>query len=118
MRAVLYAHDMEPITILEVKDWMRQYLESHREVRLPVYDAPLLDARPSGPGRLEYRVVRITAETFKRNGEAHMMLFTHDEENSMLLKSAFLPGQRSSLKYLERAAFAKGFLAAFATFGE
>lgn len=120
MRVVLYAHDMEPITILELSSWAHDFLEKHRTVNLPVYQPASVMALPVGRAPLvaeTFWKVCITAEPLHRNGERHMMLFTHDEEQAMLLKSAFLPGQRWALKEIERDAFAKGFLEAFTRLG-
>lgn len=119
MRVVLHAHDMEPITILELSSWACEFLERHRTVNLPVYRPASVRVPPRDivPPPETFWQVRITAEPLHRNGERHMMLFTHDEEQAMLLKSAFLPGQRWALKEIERDAFAKGFLEAFMKLG-
>lgn len=118
MRTVLYAQDMEPITILELTGWQQDFLEKHGEVRLavipPVKMTPPIEPQPE---LLNLWQVRITAEKFRRNGVYHLMLFTNDEEHALLLKAAFLPGQRWTLQNIERNAFAKGFLQAFQSFG-
>ena len=114
MRTVLYAHDMEPITILELSPWAVEYLKERGSVILPVY-RPIKSTLPP-PGPIEPEPVwqvRITGETLHRNGKRHMMLFTHNEEHAMLLKAAFLPGQRWTLNEIKQEEFAKGFLAAF-----
>jgi len=116
MRTVLYAHDMEPITILELEEWQLKCLRDWRQVRLMVEKPIDLESEPSAeiPEDLSCWIVNITAENLHRNGERHLMLFTHDEEASMLLKGAFLPGQRWMLDGIKREAFAEGFLAALA----
>lgn len=113
MRVVLYAHDMEPITVLELSSWAYDFLKKHREVNLPCY-SPIRTVPPSEADAFDQKFwqVHITAETLHRHGEQHMMLFTHNEEEALLLKAAFLPGQRSMLKEHERKAFANGFLLA------
>lgn len=114
MRHVLYAEDFEPITILELKPFAESLLEERGIVRLQVI-APLQAtlAYDSAPVFMEaYRLVTIRAEPVRRNGRTHLMLFTHDEESALLLKSAFLPGQRGILQEREREAFAKGFMKA------
>lgn len=118
MRTVLYAHDMEPITVLELTPWAADFLEKHGEVRLAVI--PPIETRVRPPTEmLEYRSwqVRLTAEWFVRRRERHMFVFTADEENALLLKAAFLPGQRGALREREQAAIAEGFLRAFSLLG-
>jgi hypothetical protein len=123
MRVVLYAHDMEPITILELSEWPYQFLQKHGTVRLAVIPPINMSSvsrygmTPDEPIAYKCWHVEITAEKLHRNGEVHLMLFTHNEEQAMLLKSAFLPGQRAALKEHEREAFAKGFLRAIQTLG-
>ena len=122
MRVVLYTHDVEPITILELSAWAYEFLRKHRTVRLPVVQAPRMCVLNAGspPPDSEHSLclVEITAETLRRNGETHMMLFTHHEEQALLLKAAFLPGQRHQLREQERKAFAEGFLYALSKIGE
>lgn len=114
MRVVLYAHDMEPITILNLSDWAYRHLEQHRQVVLPVMKPMSVLAMPElSPAAEFFRKVEITAEPLHRNGEKHLMLFTRDEEQALLLKAAFLPGQQWVLRDIRRDEFAKGFLAAF-----
>jgi len=119
MRTVLYTHDLEPITILELEEWKMRMLEERGRVELAVMKPMSVAAwNPSVVPEPEpiWRVC-ITAERFHSNGQIHMMLFTHNEEHALLLKSAFLPGQRWALKELTAAEFAKGFLAALSRFG-
>lgn len=47
-----------------------------------------------------------------------LMLFTHDEETALQLKSAFLPGQLGAVQDLQQNAFAYGFLTALDKLGE
>jgi len=46
-----------------------------------------------------------------------MILFTHNEESALLLKSAFLPGQQAELKLRDRDAFARGVMRALEMLG-
>lgn len=119
MRVVLYTHDMEPITVIELSQWAYEFLQKNRQVRLPVYQ-PVEMTVPSDPihDSSWFWVVQLTAETLHRNGEEHMMLFMRDEEQALMLKSAFLPGQRGTLRDEKRDAFAKGFLFAISRIGE
>jgi hypothetical protein len=114
MRTVLYAHDMEPITILELNEFHVSILDKSPCLVIPITPEIKVTYEPFNPMEMcNSWTVTITQERFIRHNEVHRFLFTHDEENAMLLKSAFLPGQRWALKQVERDAFAEGFLRAF-----
>ncbi len=118
MRTVIYTHDMEPITVVELRSWQIEYLERHGVVTLAVMPDParwmstdeLLTATP-----MPY--VHVAAKWFRHNGERHMLLFTRQEETAMALESEFLPGQRRKLREHEREAFGRGLAAAFGVWG-
>lgn len=111
MKAVLYTHDMEPITILNLDRWAVQFLTLQGQVEFAVMPPIQVAYQPSAiPEMLTISRVRITAEQFIRRGERHLMLFTYDEEQSLLLKSCFLPGQTGALREREREAWGKGFV--------
>lgn len=117
MQTVLYTQDMEPITVIELTEFMRHYLEEVGSVNLPIYPHVSVSCdHHRVPDNLDFKQVHITGESFWRRGERHMLLFTYDEESALLLKSVFLPGQRSTLQQHERNAFARGFTSAFASF--
>lgn len=63
------------------------------------------------------KTVRIIAEPVRRGSHGHLMLFTEDEENALLLKSAFLPGQRHEVLSERADAFAQGFMKAIRAIG-
>lgn len=119
MRVVLYADDMEPITVIELSALAEGYLNERGIVRLAVMLPPMLSVLEAqqAPARGDCKTVTIFAERFVRHGRDHMMLFTRDEESALLLKCAFLPGRRAGLQEREREAFARGFLAALARVG-
>jgi hypothetical protein len=123
MRAVLYADDMEPITVIELSGYALRVLQERRMVNLEVRPPSTELGLGLGPTlavadmNLCIRVVTIRAEDFYRSGQKHTLLFTANEESAMLLKSAFLPGQRRTLQDNEREAFAKGFLTAIENVG-
>lgn len=119
MRTVLYTHDMEPITVLELQPWAVEYLTKRGMVSMAVtrplsYTLPIKELPD-----VEECIWRvdITAEYFVRNGQRHLFLFTHQEEHALLLKSAFLPGQRSALRDRDKEAFGKGFMTALSMLG-
>lgn len=120
MRVVLYANDMEPITVIEIENSTYEYICNYGIVNIHVPSRPFCSVLiPSGPIQIDnIKIVSIFAERFVRNGREHRMLFTHDEESAMLLKCAFLPGQQARLQERERAAFARGIIAALNSIGE
>ena len=114
VRAVLYTEDFEPITVLELPPAARALLEKLGHVQLQVLEVvtPWLEPRL---GKAFYdgpKTVRIYAELADRGKCRHLMLFTPDDENALLLKSAFLPGQRKEVMNERADAFARGFLEA------
>jgi hypothetical protein len=117
MRVVLYADDMEPITVIDLPAFAEEFLSERGAVLIavpqPISFAPqrCQSMQPHMP------IVTIIAERFVRRGQEHMMLFTHDEESALLLKCAFLPGQQAGLQERDRKAFARGFLDALYRMG-
>lgn len=119
MRAVLYTDDFEPITVLELSQQACGYLERTGIVNLAVIPPVQLHWEESGEitGN-SIRQVCIRAELFVYRRKRTLLLFTSDDENALLLKSAFLPGQIAQVRENERSAFARGFLTAIAGLGE
>jgi hypothetical protein len=109
MNAVLYTHQLEPITVVDVPQWAWQRLAKGDAIRLVVQvqyqpwsdDAGTAMCPPS---------VTITGERIRRGEHESLMLFTADEGHALRLRADFLPGQRGELQQRERGAFAKGFL--------
>ena len=120
MKAVLYTHDLEPITVLQLQPWAVEYLQRHRSVRLAV--TPPLPDFPVEPLPTDMtcvvRTVTITADWLFKDGHRTMMLFTRDEESALLLRAAFLPGQTRELREREAEAFSRGFLYALDRLGD
>lgn len=108
VRAVLYTHDFEPITVVELPKCAKEYLEREGQVTLSVITPP----KPSFEPMDRPRSVRITADMLVRRGQRHLMLFTDDEEAALLLQAAFLPGQRRAIAEERAQAFARGFMKA------
>lgn len=115
-RAVLYSHDMEPITVLQLTDTAYNYLTFYGQVTLAVME-PVQPFVRDAPPTQSFRKVHITAELLRKGDKKHLMLFTHDEESAMLLQSAFLPGQQRVVQEREAAAFGRGFLFALGKLG-
>lgn len=114
--AVLYTEALEPITVVELPEAAYYYIERNGYVRIPVTE-PLVFHDPEPHIYKPLRDVRIWAERFVRKGRMHHFLFTDDDENALLLRAAFLPGQRRGMREREARARAKGFLDALRALG-
>ena len=112
MRVVLYAEDMEPITVLDLSGFLLEHLQEYRMVLVPVMASVQYHAMPAAPTIADMpRSVMIWAERMQRNGETHWLLFTRDEEAAMMLRSELLPGQHKEVQEREKQNYARGFLA-------
>ena len=118
MRAVLYAYDLEPITIIDVPMNAVEYLKKHGLVRIHVPTIPRTTFPLSEPIQTEFKQVTIRAEWLVVHDMESMMLFTHDEETALQMKATFLPGQLGAIQDMQRNAFAYGFLTALRKLGE
>ena len=118
MRAVLYAYDLEPITIIDVPHGAMDYLRKHDIVKIDVPTYPITTFQLSAPIQTESKLVTIRAEKFVFGNQETIMLFTHDEETALQMKATFLPGQLGAIQDLQRNAFAHGFLTALRKLGE
>jgi hypothetical protein len=114
VRVVLYAHDFEPITVISLDP--HAYARLHRGGTWQIAVMPPLRLRPYAPDQLikpePFPIVTITADVLRKGEHETLMLFTHDEEPALLLRSALLPGQRKDHRddYLD--GFRDGFLRA------
>ena len=122
-RAVLYTHDLEPITVLDLSPFLYQTLLTHGCAIIRVLMSVPLMAMCADDAIVDaVRTVRITAERIVHHGNENLMLFTQDDEQALLLKSAFLPGQQRAVhdanKHAYATGFGKGFLAAIQTYGD
>lgn len=114
--SVLYTDDFEPITVLQLSPWARTYLERHRRIRLPVIEEVTFSVRVDPPIMANLRTVDIWVESIIRKGVEQTLLFTYNDENALLLRSAFLPGQQRKVRDERAEAFAKGFLKAITSY--
>lgn len=119
MLAVLYTHQLEPITVVDIPMWAWERLSRGDCVRLHVPE-PVRINPMSRWDSLTYqpRVVEIFGDKLRRGEHETLMLFTGDEESALLLKADFLPGQRGEAQRRERGAFAAGVLRAFQALGD
>lgn len=108
--AVLYTNDMEPITVVRIHESLWNRLWTGDRIRLVVPMPLNLFPKSDTPIREDLKIVEIHGEVFIRRGHKHMFVFTNDDENALLLRSEFLPGQRKDVQHALRNAFARGFL--------
>ena len=117
-RVVLYADDFEPITVIDLSEFAWDMLNRLGYVRVPVESKPSVFSNPRPPMNDMLHIVTIKAEKLVRGKESTLLLFTNDEESALMLKAAFLPGQRSALQDIEWNAFAYGFKMALKRMGD
>ena len=118
MRCVLYAHDMEPITVFNLTEASYRFLRKNRMAHLPIPSQKVKMVMPGDPIVMEKIDVRVVAEIVFVRGVERMILVTPDEECALLLKCAFLPGQVSGVQEHEKSAFSRGVLYALSRLGE
>ena len=122
MNIVLYTDDMEPITVFNLSQDALKFIKEYRTYRIPICDLP--DFSSVGHEEnvcfpIQFKVVDIWIEKFYRNKKEHFLFFTRNEEFALLLKSDFLPGQRSEIQELEKNSYYQGFLKGLSTiFGD
>lgn len=113
MRAVLYSDDLEPITILSLNRYATDHIIKYGYISVTVLE-PLKWQEPEEAYKFAApKIVRITGHGFVYKGQESLMLFTEDDENALLLKSEFLPGQTKHLNQIKEDSYAAGFAAGF-----
>ncbi|GAB3249122.1 hypothetical protein [Chitinimonas naiadis] len=110
MRAVLYTNDLEPITVVELSEFIWRMLEERGFARLAVPAPPFVIGPPTGsPDRDAYaRVVTLRALPAMHGNARTLLLVTGDDESALLLQAAFLPGQYGAVQERKATAFARG----------
>lgn len=114
MRAVIYTNDCEPITVIELKPWMMELLETRGCFQLPVMEPLAIKALlpvSADPAAHRVRTVRLHGSPVRSNEGKGWMLSTANDEDALLLKSVFLPGQQRAVKNERAKARAEGFFA-------
>lgn len=120
MNSVLYTHDLEPITVVDVPMWALDILRSGGHVQMEVQlHVPLVPWQPESPVVCDAKAyaVEITGELLRRRGSETLMLFTKDEVLALRLKAAFLPGQVGEVQDRQRMSFIRGAVFGFGALG-
>ncbi len=118
MNAVLYTHQLEPITVVNIPMWLWDRLGMGEPIRLQVIEPMQVSLSKTNEAVPRYRVVSVVGEKICRRGHESLMLFTADEEDALLLKADFLPGQRGEINSIAHGAFASGFMRALRMAGK
>jgi len=113
MNFVLYADDMEPITVLKLPYTVRtlKLLKMERVLFAVPMEVKYVRAAEV-PEQEEMKTVEVWWELFIRHGREHYFFFTKDEENALLLTSELLAGQRKEHQREFKRGFVKGLVAA------
>ena len=107
MNVVLYTNDFEPITVLDLPQWLLEQLERQGAVRVavmrPVQMGQLTNQVPVGSVEGP-QVVTIYCERLRwKDGTVKPVLVTDDEELALTLKPEWLPGQRQRVQSYQKA---------------
>ena len=118
VNTVLYTHDMEPITVLQLPQRSIDYLRETGMVRLAVANPANFLRIPTDPLEpFDSYIVTITMDVIRKGYQTYPILLTHDEESALLLRSAFLPGQQRARAADYTSGVAHGFLLALEKLG-
>jgi hypothetical protein len=106
MNVVLYTQDFEPITVLDLPQWLLEQLERQGAVRVAVMRPVQFGENPNvAIGSVEGpQTVTIYCEKLRwKDGTVKPVLVTDDEELALTLKPEWLPGQRQRVQSYEKA---------------
>jgi hypothetical protein len=107
MNVVLYTNDFEPITVLDLPQWLLEQLERQGSVRVavlrPVQFAPLDATIPVGSVEGPQTVTIYCEKLRWRDGSLKPILVTNDEELALILKPHWLPGQVATVQNYQKA---------------
>lgn len=118
VNTVLYTHDMEPITIIQLSQRSIDYLHQNGMVRLMVHQPNTFSRMAGDPFvDLDVQIVTITMDVIRKGYQMYPILLTCDEESALLLQSAFLPGQQRARATDYASGVAQGFLLALEKLG-
>lgn len=103
MNIVLYTHDMEPITIINLPLSAIEFGESQRFVSVAVPMKPRTSCLPNEPIDVRYRKVELEFhKIINMNRRTSWFVTVQDEETALMLTPSWLPGQRGAINKYER----------------
>ena len=112
MQVVLYTSDMQPITVLDLHLSAIEFIRRNGLMRFAVPSPPLVIPFTGNiPVFDSLRTVTIFMDIlYNSRGMPYEILYSHDEESALIMKSAFLPGQLHAMQDREKRAYCKGIL--------
>lgn len=105
MNVVLYTHELEPITILDLPVWLLEQLEKTGAVRIAVVEPPgWMHEEVPVVANPTMRTVTIYCEKLRwHNNQTKTILVTPDEELALTLRPEWLPGQQATIQSYKKA---------------
>lgn len=104
MNVVLYSVDFEPITVLDLPQWLLEQLERQGHARVAVMRPVQLSDYQDTADIQPPDVVTIYCERLRwKDGTVKPVLVTDDEALAMLLRPEWLPGQRQAVNGYKEA---------------
>jgi hypothetical protein len=107
MQVVLYTTDFEPITILDLPQWLLDQMEKQGGARVAVYMPPeemhLEDIDEINLETFKPEIVTIFCEKLRwRDDSLKTILVTPHEELALVLRPEWLPGQRQAVNHYKK----------------
>ena len=104
MNVVLYTNDFEPITVLNLPQWLLEQLERQGAVRVAVMRPVQLGTQVAVGSVEGPQTVTIYCERLRwKDGTVKPILITDDEELALTLRPEWLPGQRQRVQSYQQA---------------
>lgn len=98
MNVVLYTQDFEPITVLDLPQWLLEQMERQGAARVAVLEPPRASKPTDAITSHSPKIVTIYCERLRwKDGQVKPVLVTDDEELALMLKPDWLPGQRQAV---------------------
>lgn len=98
MNVVLYTHDFEPITVIDLPLWLLEQMERVGSVRVAVLEPPRVAKATEPVTDYQPKIVTIYCEKLRwKDGKTKPILVTSDEELALMLRPEWLPGQQQAV---------------------
>lgn len=110
MKSVIYADDMEPITIVDVPIWV---MDMNLDIfNMAIIDPPMPVVRSDPVPDAVFKMCRIRVEWILRKGRRHPLFIALDDELALMLRPEYLAGQIGDMRAKVSEAFMAGIVAA------
>lgn len=98
MNVVLYTHDFEPITVIDLPLWLLEQMEKVGSVRVAVLEPPRVIKAQDAVSAYQPKIVTIYCEKLRwKDGTTKPILVTRDEELALMMRPEWLPGQQQAV---------------------